>query len=121
THSTQVTSKAPLGSYVMMTNTGGASSFVSTIASNTALSSGDIADLERYLDATKSNLLFARRVMLVEGAAEAFLLPGLIKSGMGIDLDRYGISVVPIHGVHFGPYARLFSDTGLPKRCAIVA
>jgi putative ATP-dependent endonuclease of OLD family len=121
THSTQVTSKAPLGSYVMMTNTGGASSFVSTIASNTALTSGDVADLERYLDATKSNLLFARRVMLVEGAAEAFLLPGLIKSAMGIDLDRYGISVVPIHGVHFGAYARLFSDTGLPKRCAIVA
>lgn len=121
THSTQVTSKAPLASYVMMTNTGGASSFTSTIASNTALSTGDIADLERYLDATKSNLLFARRVMLVEGAAEAFLLPGLIKSAMGIDLDRVGISVVPIHGVHFGSYARLFSEICLPKRCAIVA
>jgi putative ATP-dependent endonuclease of the OLD family len=121
THSTQVTSRAPLASYVMMTNTGGASPIVSTIADNTALSAGDVADLERYLDATKSNLLFARRVMLVEGAAEAFLLPGLIKSAMGIDLDRVGISVVPIHGVHFGPYARLFSGTGLPKRCAIVA
>jgi putative ATP-dependent endonuclease of OLD family len=28
---------------------------------------------------------------------------------------------VPIHGVHFGAYARLFSEIGLPKRCAIVA
>src|SRR5690606_15498849 len=80
-----------------------------------------VADLERYLDATKSNLLFARRVMLVEGAAEAFLLPGLIRSAMGIDLERAGISIVPIHGVHFGAYARLFSKIGLPKRCAIVA
>lgn len=121
THSTQVTSKAPLASYVMMTNTGDGTPFVSTAAANTALSPGDIADLERYLDATKSNLLFARRVMLVEGAAEAFLLPGLIKTAMGIDLDRAGISVVPIHGVHFGAYARLFSEIGLPKRCAIVA
>ncbi|XAZ26211.1 AAA family ATPase (plasmid) [Sinorhizobium sp. B11] len=121
THSTQVTAKAPLSSYVIMTNTGGNAPFISTIASNTALTPHDVADLERYLDATKSNLLFARRVMLVEGAAEAFLLPGLIKSAMGIDLDRVGISIVPIHGVHFGAYARLFSAIGLPKRCAIVA
>lgn len=121
THSTQVTSKAPLSSCVMMTSTATNAPFVSTAASNTALTPSDIADLERYLDATKSNLLFARKVMLVEGAAEVFLLPGLIKSAMGIDLDREGISVVAIHGVHFGPYARLFSAIGLPKRCAIVA
>ncbi|MGR9466334.1 ATP-dependent nuclease [Rhizobium leguminosarum] len=121
THSTQVTAKAPLSSYVMMTNRGGNAPYVSTIASNTALTPHDVADLERYLDATKSNLLFARNVMLVEGAAEAFLLPGLIRSAMGIDLERAGISIVPIHGVHFGAYARLFSETGLPKRCAIVA
>lgn len=121
THSTQVTAKSPLSSYVMMTNTGGATPYVSTIASNPALTPHDIADLERYLDATKSNLLFARRVMLVEGAAEAFLLPGLIRSAMGIDLERAGISIVPIHGVHLGAYARLFSAIGLPKRCAIVA
>lgn len=121
THSTQVTSKAPLSSFVMMTTTAKNAPFVSTAASNTALTPGDIADLERYLDATKSNLLFARKVMLVEGAAEVFLLPRLIKSAMGIDLDREGISIVAIHGVHFGPYARLFSAIGLPKRCAIVA
>lgn len=121
THSTQVTSKAPLRSYVMMTNVGGTAPAVSTISSNKTLTPADIADLERYLDATKSNLLFARKVMLVEGAAEAFLLPGLIKSAMGVDVDRAGISIVPIHGVHFGAYARLFSKEGLPKRCAIVA
>jgi len=121
THSTQVTAKAPLSSYVMMTNTDGTSPYVSTIASNTALTPHDVADLERYLDATKSNLLFARNVMLVEGAAEAFLLPGMIRSATGIDLERAGISIVPIHGVHFGAYARLFSEIGLPKRCVIVA
>ena len=38
----------------------------------------------------------------------------------GIDLAREGVSVIPIYGVHFDVYARLFSDTGLPKRCAIV-
>jgi putative ATP-dependent endonuclease of OLD family len=78
THSTQVTSKAPLGSFVLLTNTGAAAPHVSTISQNSALDSADVADLERYLDATKSNLLFARRVMLVEGAAEVFLIPGLV-------------------------------------------
>jgi putative ATP-dependent endonuclease of OLD family len=35
----------------------------------------ELLDLERCLDATKSNLLFARNVMLVEGPAELFLIP----------------------------------------------
>jgi len=65
--------------------------------------------------------LFARRVMLVEGAAELLLLPALIKKVLRIDLEREGISVVAIHGIHFGPFARLFSATCFPKRCAIVA
>ena len=59
--------------------------------------------------------------MLVEGAAELLLLPPLVKRVLGLDLEREGISLVAIHGVHFGPFARLFSDACLPKRCAIVA
>ena len=79
-----------------------------------------IADLERYLDATRSNLLFARKVLLVEGPAELFLIPPLVKKVMGVDLERQGIAVVAIHGVHFASYARLFRAEGLRKRCAIV-
>jgi len=78
------------------------------------------ADLNRYLDATRSTLLFARRVMLVEGPAELFLIPPLAKRVMGIDFERHGISVIPIHGVHFSAYAKLFCDDGLRKKCAIV-
>src|ERR1700730_1149822 len=59
--------------------------------------------------------------MLVEGAAELLLVPPLVKKVLGIDLEREGISLVAIHGVHFGPFTRLFSDDCLPKRCAIVA
>lgn len=121
THSTQVTSKAPLSSFVMLTQKPGAAPAVTTPLASPALSPADRHDLERYLDATKSNLLFARRVMLVEGAAELLLLPPLVKKVLDIDLEREGISLVAIHGVHFGPFSRLFSDTCLPKRCAIVA
>jgi len=121
THSTQVTAKAPLASFVMLTGRNAAAPFVSVPTASPTLTQADAQDLERYLDATKSNLLFARRVMLVEGAAELLLLPPLVKKVLGIDLEREGISVVAIHGVHFGAFSRLFSATCLPKRCAIVA
>jgi putative ATP-dependent endonuclease of OLD family len=85
------------------------------------LTANEISDLERYLDATKSNLLYARRVMLVEGPAELFLIPALLKHTQGVDLDRLGISVIPIYGVHFDVYSKLFCADALPKRCAIVA
>lgn len=121
THSTQVTSKAPLSSFVMMTQRPGMGPAVRTPLSAPLLMPADRNDLERYLDATKSNLLFARRVMLVEGAAEQILLPPLVKKVLGVDMEREGISLVAIHGVHFGPFTRLFSPDCLPKRCAVVA
>jgi putative ATP-dependent endonuclease of OLD family len=120
THSTHVTASASLDSYVVLTQTGGPATASSVPASAASIDASEIRDLERYLDATKSNLLFARKVMLVEGPAELFLIPALVKKVMGIDLDRAGISVIPIYGVHFDVYAKLFSESSLPKRCAIV-
>jgi putative ATP-dependent endonuclease of OLD family len=93
----------------------------STPAGDDGLDDREIADLERYLDATKSNLLYARKVILVEGPAELFLIPPLVKKMKGIELERHGISVIPIYGVHFNVYAKLFGEEMLPKKCAIVA
>ena len=90
-------------------------------AKDADLQDSEIHDLERYLDATRSNLLFARKVMLVEGPAELFLIPALLKQVKGIDLRREGISIIPIYGVHFDVYAKLFSLNSLPKKCAIIA
>jgi putative ATP-dependent endonuclease of OLD family len=58
--------------------------------------------------------------MLVEGPAELFLIPPLVKKVMGVDLDGAGVSIVPIYGVHFDVYAKLFSADSLPKKCAII-
>lgn len=120
THSTHITAHAELNSYVVLTQTGGAAIASSVPAKAADLDDGQVADLERYLDATRSNLLFARKVMLVEGPAELFLIPALVKQVRGIDLEREGISVVPIYGVHFDVYAKLFAKSALPKKCAIV-
>jgi putative ATP-dependent endonuclease of the OLD family len=121
THSPNIASKAALDSFILLTNTGATAPFAGTIAANADLTEEDVADLERYLDATKSSLLFARKVMLVEGAAEVLLIPPLVETILGIDLEREGISVIAIHGVHFEVFANLFRAGCLPKKCAIVA
>jgi putative ATP-dependent endonuclease of OLD family len=121
THSVNIASKAALGSFILLTDTGGSAPFAAALASNADLAEEDVADLERYLDATKSSLLFARKVMLVEGAAEVLLIPALVKEIMGIDLEREGVSVIAIHGVHFEAFAKVFNSGCLPKKCAIVA
>ena len=121
THSTHVTSGAPIESYVCLTTKDGPAISASALHADAKLSKEEVGDLERYLDATRSTLLFARKVILVEGPAELFLIPALVRQVMGIDLELLGISVIPIYGVHFEVYARLFSADALPKPCVIIA
>ena len=120
THSTHITAQAGLASYVVLTQVGTSAIESSVPVKDAGLDATEVRDLERYLDATPSNLLFARKVMLVEGPAELFLIPALLKKVKDIDLDRQGVSVIPIYGVHFDVYAKLFSEDSLPKKCAIV-
>ncbi len=120
-HSTQVTSQVPLSSIVSLTKREDATIAAGNLALNATLTEPEVADLERYLDATKSALLYARKVMLVEGPAEMFLIPALIEQVHGVKLERLGISVIAIHGVHFDVYAKLFRAGSLEKKCAIVA
>ncbi|WP_334160684.1 ATP-dependent nuclease [Achromobacter insolitus] len=68
--------------------------------------------VDRYLDVTKSALLFGGRVILVEGIAEALLLPIIARKFVLKDqvekLRLFRSTVfVPIDGVDFMPYAQL--------------
>jgi putative ATP-dependent endonuclease of the OLD family len=121
THSTHITSQADLSSYVVLTQTGEPAIASSVPADDAGLDESEKRDMERYLDATKSSLLFARKVILVEGPAELFIVPALLKHVKNIDLHSEGISVIPIYGVHFAAYSKLFSEDSLPKKCAIIA
>jgi putative ATP-dependent endonuclease of the OLD family len=120
-HSTHITSSASLSSMILLTNNGEPRTAGTTPCAKGVLSDPEIADLERYLDATRSTLLYARKVILVEGPAELFVIPPLVKKMMRIDLERYGVSVVPIYGTHFHVYAKMFNELALPKKCAIIA
>jgi hypothetical protein len=74
----------------------------------TMLESEDYEFLERFLDATKSNLFFAKGLIFVEGDAENLLLPALAEL-IGLPLHEYGISIVNIGNTAFERYVKLFS------------
>ena len=68
--------------------------------------------VDRYLDVTKSALLFGGRVVLAEGIAEALLLPVIAKKiVLKDDVEKLRLFrsavFVPIDGVDFEPYAKL--------------
>ncbi len=120
THSTHITSQVPLDSIIVLTNDGSARTASSVPSLDAGLTDQEKHDLERYLDATRATLLYARKVMLVEGPAELFLIPSLVQTVLNVDLDELGITVIPIYGVHFDSYAKLFGANAITKKCAIV-
>ncbi len=73
----------------------------------TELAPGDYEFLQRFLDATKANLFFARGVLLVEGDAENLLIPTIAEI-IGRPLHRYGVSIVNIGSTAFTRYERIF-------------
>lgn len=77
-----------------------------------ALKPLDRRKVDRYLDVTKAALLFGGRALLVEGIAEALLLPAIAKhhvlKGQKDKLRLFRSAVfIPIDGVDFAPYVSL--------------
>lgn len=74
----------------------------------TGLDTYDYEFLERFLDATKSNLFFAKGVIFVEGDAENLLLP-TIADILERPLHKYGVSIVNIGNTAFKRYVNIYS------------
>lgn len=73
----------------------------------TLLSKEDYEFLDHFLDVTKSNLFFAKGVILVEGWAEEILLPAIAKK-MGKDLTEHEVSIVNVGSTAYMRYAKVF-------------
>lgn len=130
THSPHLASIAPLRSIVLLrrsrvaltrADAGGESVTTPRFATTTTAVSTATADfdpdeerdLERYLEVSRAELLFARAVILVEGDAELYVVPQLAAL-RGKALDTLGISVCSIGGTHFEIYARLLTHLKIP-------
>lgn len=102
THSPNLSSKIRLSNLVLLHK----QRAFSLAEGSTKLSSGDYRFLERFLDVTKANMFFARGVIIVEGDAEAILIPALAKM-LGRDLTQHGVSIVNVGGTGLKRYSRI--------------
>lgn len=111
THSPHIAAVAPLESYVVLRRNGDQGTCGSTTA-GIQLNEHQRADLERYMDQSRAELLFASFVILVEGQAETHIVPALA-TACGFDLDEYGVVVASVQGTDFAPYTALLAADGL--------
>lgn len=103
THSTTLASKVHLNNLILFHKM----EVYPMFKGLTNLDEKDYEFLERFLDSTKSNLFFARGVIMVEGDAENLLVPTIAEL-LERPLFDYGVSIVNIGNTAFRRYVRIF-------------
>ena len=93
--------------------------------------------LNRWMDITKSTLLFSKGVILVEGICEAMVIPALAPfilkkynekniAKLPESLEEAGVTVINVNGINFKYFFPLFCDMAgsneerLPIRCSAI-
>jgi len=116
-HSPNFASIADLDSLACLVDTGAS---VGTFFPRTiTFGKGKREKLERYLDVTRAELFFARRVIFVEGAAELMLVSVLAEKA-GHKLREHGVSLISVEGLNFDSFLPLFGATALKIPVAII-
>ncbi|ANZ12646.1 MULTISPECIES: ATP-dependent nuclease [Vibrio harveyi group] len=132
-HSTVLASSVEIDSIIHLSKS---SSPTATPLRSCGLPDGSIQFINRWLDVTKSNLLFASGLILVEGIAEQMLFPILAKevlkeqSDGKKNLEDLGVSTINLNGIYFKHFIRLYCNLtdledeedqeglNIPVRCA---
>lgn len=116
-HSPNFASIADLDSLACLVDTGKA---VETFFPRTiTFEKGKREKLERYLDVTRSELFFARRVIFVEGAAELMLVSVLAERA-NINLRKHAVSLISVEGLNFDSFLPLFGEAALKIPVAVI-
>ncbi len=107
THSTHITSSVTLDEMICLHNEIGETSvgYPGKVFKDNEKSKKYV---QRFLDATKSDMLFAQKVILVEGIAEQLLLPILARY-LGVSLEENHIAVINVGGRYFEHFLYLFN------------
>ena len=75
--------------------------------------------LERYLDVTRAELFFARRIIFVEGAAELMLV-NVLAEMCGDNLRKHGVSLISVEGLNFDSFLPLFGEEALKIPVSVI-
>ena len=103
THSITLASKIKLANMIVLK---GNDAFPMS-SEYTKMKPADYKFLERFLDATKANLFFAKGLIMVEGDAENLLIPAIAQL-IGKNLYQYGVSVVNVGSTAYKRYVNVF-------------
>lgn len=122
THSPVLASSVKINKLVHL-NSNGKTIVATTLSEKHFSSNASEEYINRWMDVTKSTMLFSRGVILVEGIAEALVLPKLAElvlqkynsshqqaEQIAYTLDEMGISVINISGVNFTHFMQLFGN-----------
>jgi putative ATP-dependent endonuclease of OLD family len=128
THSTVISSAVSVNNIIHLS---GGESPIAVPLRQCGLPTPSLSFVDRWLDVTKSNLLFSKGVILVEGIAEAIVVPELARlvlkvRGVGLNtLEDFGVSVINLNGIYFKHFMQIFCDVegvpiskSVPIRCA---
>lgn len=113
THSTVLASAVPVNAII---HVGCTPDPVATQISACGLADESRNFIDRWLDVTKSNLLFARGLIFVEGIAEAIVVPELAKlvlknQSLGRQtLEDLGVSVINLNGIYFKHFMQFYCN-----------
>jgi len=116
-HSPILASQAPIDSIVSLQEYEGKVSAISVCSID--MDAEMKKKLQRYLDSTRAELFFARRILMVEGISEALLLPVLVKIACG-DLKQSAVTLINADGLNFNCFLPLFGETKIAVPIAIL-
>ncbi len=111
-HSTHITAATALDNIVCMAidNTSIKASYPARVFGSNKEGLKSKKYIERYLDATKSNMLFAKAVIFVEGLAELLLVPVMAEC-IDFPLEEHHVAVVGVGGSTFKHFLPLFGSS----------
>ena len=112
THSTHITSIAPIDSIVHLHYDNVMGTQIHATATM-PMSEGEFLDVERYLDVKRGEIYLSKGVLLVEGIAEEYLVPRFAEL-LDKSLDEKGIIICNINCTNFTPYVKLLKSLDVP-------
>ncbi len=75
--------------------------------------------IEKYLDATKSCMFYARKIILVEGISEQLLIPKFFELHKNKTIEYFGCNIINVNGVAFKNFLEVVRN-GYFIKCAVL-
>ncbi len=111
THSTSITAAVELDNIICLHREGGRELNVAYLGKTFSEDEQNSkAYVQRFLDATKSDMLFSKSIIFVEGITEQLLLPVFAEYNSA-SLESEHVSVINIGGRYFNHFLKLFDST----------